>query len=269
MTTSLQTIDYPSGDGSPVAESFVHLYAILTTLEVLRQFLEGQQATVLANQFMYYVKDGAKLRVAPDVMVIFGVEPGGRDSYIIEQEGAAPSVVFEMTSPSTRAEDKGNKKNLYAELGVQEYWLFDPKGEWIKNKLEGYRLISTEEEGKLVNRYAPITDGMCQPLGLRLVVEGDLIGFYRLDNGQKLLIPSELAAELRRTSLVLEQERQRADQEHQRADQAEQQAEIERLAKEQERLAREQAERLLQQERMAKERMVEQLRALGFDLDNL
>jgi hypothetical protein len=47
MTTSLQTIDYPSGDRSPVAESFVHLYAILTTLEVLRQFLEGQQATVL------------------------------------------------------------------------------------------------------------------------------------------------------------------------------------------------------------------------------
>lgn len=72
-----------------------------------------------------------------------------------------------------------------------------------------------------------------------------------------------------RSGLVLEQERQRADQEHQRADQAEQQAEIERLAKEQERLAREQAERLLQQERMAKERMVEQLRALGFDLDNL
>jgi Uma2 family endonuclease len=276
MTTSLQTIGYPSGDGSPVAESFVHLYAILTTLEVLRQFLEDQQATVLANQFMYYPKDGAKLRVAPDVMVIFGVQPGGRDSYVIEQEGAVPSVVFEMTSPSTRAEDKGNKKNLYAELGVHEYWMFDPKGEWIKNKLEGYRLISTEEGGKLINSYAPITDGISQPLGLRLVVEGDLIGFYRLDNGQKLLIPSELAAELQRTSLVLEQERQRADQEHQRADQehqradqAEQQAEIERLAKEQERLAREQAEQLLQQERMAKERMVEQLRALGFDLDNL
>jgi Uma2 family endonuclease len=262
MTTSLQTIDYPSGDGSPVAESFVHLYAILTTLEVLRQFLEGQQATVLANQFMYYVNDGSKLRVAPDVMVIFGVEPGGRDSYVIEQEGAVPSVVFEMTSPSTKAEDKGSKKKLYAELGIQEYWLFDPKGEWIKGKLEGYRLTNAEEQGNLINRYVPITDGMSQPLGLRLAVEGDLIGFYRLDNAQKLLIPSELAAELRRTSLVLEQERQRADQEHQRANQAERRVEIERLEKEQ-------AEQLLQQERIAKERLIEQLRALGFDLDNL
>jgi Putative restriction endonuclease len=162
--------------------------------------------------------------VAPDVMVIFGVEPGGRDSYVIENEGAVPSVVFEMTSPGTKAEDKGNKKNLYARLGVQEYWLFDPKDEWIKDKLDGYRLITVEEDGILVNRYEPITDGINQPLGLRLVVEGDLIGFYRLDNAQKLLIPSELAAELRRTSLMLEQERQRADKAEERAREADQRA---------------------------------------------
>jgi Uma2 family endonuclease len=211
MTTTLQTIDYPSGDGKPLAKTFAHVYAILMTLEVLKQFLEGQQATVLANQFMYYVQDSTKLRVAPDVMVIFGVQPGGRDSYVIEQEGVVTSVIFEMTSPSTKTEDKGKKKNLYARLGVQEYWLFDPKGEWIKDKLEGYRLITVEEEGVPTNRYAPITDGVSQPLGLRLFVECDLISFYRLDNGQKLLIPSELAAELQRTSLILEQERQRAN----------------------------------------------------------
>jgi Uma2 family endonuclease len=268
MTTSFQPIHYPSGDGTPLAETFAHVYAILMTLEVLRQYLEGQQATVLANQFFYYAQ-GSKLRVAPDVMVIFGVEPGGRDSYILEQEGAIPSVIFEMTSPGTKNEDKGKKKDLYARLGVSEYWLFDPKGEWIKDKLDGYRLISVEEDGKLVNRYVPITDGTSQPLGLRLVVEESLIGFYRLDNSQKLLIPSELAAELRWTSLVLEDERQRAENERKRADQAERQAEIERLAKERERLAREQTEVLLQQERIAKERMLERLRALGIDPDNL
>jgi Uma2 family endonuclease len=225
MTTSLKVIEeYPSGDGTPLAETFAHVYAILMALEVLKQFLEGQQATVLANQFMHYVKEGEKFRVAPDVMVIFGVKPGGRDSYVIEKEGAVPSVVFEMTSPGTKAEDKGNKKITYAELGVKEYWLFDPKGEWIKDKLDGYRLITVEEDGILVNRYEPITDGMSQPLGLRLVVEGDLIGFYRLDNGQKLLIPSELAAELRRTSLMLDQEREQTEQERQRAVQAEERA---------------------------------------------
>ncbi|MBC7880753.1 MAG: Uma2 family endonuclease [Anaerolineae bacterium] len=256
MTTSLQVIEeYPSGDGTPLAETFAHVYAILMALEVLKQFLEGQQATVLANQFMHYVQNGTKGTVAPDVMVIFGVKPGGRDSYVIEKEGAVPSVVFEMTSPGTKAEDKGNKKNLYARLGVQEYWLFDPKGEWIKDKLNGYRLITVEEDGILVNRYEQITDGTSQPLGLRLVVEGDLIGFYRLDNGQKLLIPSELAAELRRTSLMLEQEREQTQQERQRADQAEERAI--------------QAEQQAENERIAKERMAERLRALGLDPDEL
>ncbi len=254
MTTSLQPINYPSGDGTPLAETFVHVYAILMTLEVLKQYLEGQQATVLANQFLYYVENQPKFRVAPDVMVIFGVEPGGRDSYVIENEGAVPSVIFEMTSPGTKAEDKGKKKKTYAELGVSEYWLFDPKGEWIIDKLDGYRLITVEEDGMLVNRYAPITDGISQPLGLRLTVEGDLIGFYRLDNGQKLLIPSELAAELRRTSLMLEQEREQTEQERQRADQAEERAS--------------QAEQQAENERLAKERLAERLRALGLDPDD-
>jgi hypothetical protein len=39
-------------------------------------------------------------------------------------------------------------------------------------------LISLEEEEKWVNRHVLITDGMSQPLRLRLVVENDLIGFY-------------------------------------------------------------------------------------------
>lgn len=74
-------IDYPSSDGEPVAETFVHFYALLATLEVLRQYLEGQPATVLANQFLYYAQGFPKLRVAPDVMVIFNVAPGPRDNY--------------------------------------------------------------------------------------------------------------------------------------------------------------------------------------------
>jgi len=49
---------------------------LLTTLEVLRQYLKGRQATVLGNQFLYYAQGFPKLRVAPDVMVIFDVEPG-------------------------------------------------------------------------------------------------------------------------------------------------------------------------------------------------
>ena len=36
-----ERVIYPSSDGEPVAETFVHLYAMLVTLEVLKQYLEA------------------------------------------------------------------------------------------------------------------------------------------------------------------------------------------------------------------------------------
>ncbi len=196
-TTNLAdlTIEYPSSDGELVAETYLHLYAILMTLEVLKQYLVGKQATVLANQFLYYAQGFPKLRVAPDVMVIFDVLPGGRDNYKVWEEGQVPQVVFEITSKGTQKQDQEQKKILYEQLGILEYWLFDPKGEWISKKLQGYRL---QDE-----IYQPITNDLCQPLGLRVAVEGELLRFYRLDTGDKLLIPTELAEQL-------QQERQRS-----------------------------------------------------------
>ena len=163
---------------------------------VLKQYLAGRQATVLANQFLYYAQSFPKLRVAPDVMVIFDVPPGGRDNYKVWEEGQVPQVVLEMTSAGTQRQDQEQKKLSYEQLGILEYWLFDPKGEWINKKLQGYRL---QDE-----IYQPITDSLSQPLGLRLEVEGELLRFYRLDTGDKLLIPTELAEKA-------ESERQRAD----------------------------------------------------------
>lgn len=196
---SIQT--YPSSDGEPVAETFVHLYAMLVTLQVLRQYLAGQRATVLSNQFLYYAQGFPRLRVAPDVMVIFDVEPGGRDNYKIWEEGQTPAVIFEMTSQGTQEQDQSFKKTLYAQLEVQEYWLFDPKGDWIFEQLRGYRLAGED--------YTPITDSISQRLGLRLAVEDSLISFYRLDTGEKLLIPDEMAAALEESTHQLEAERQR------------------------------------------------------------
>ena len=100
-------IHYPSGDGQPVAETFDHLYVILITIEVLRLYLQHEQACILGNQFLYYEEGSAMKRCAPDVMVIFGVEPGSRDNYKIWEEGEIPRVVFEVTSPGTKKEDDG------------------------------------------------------------------------------------------------------------------------------------------------------------------
>ncbi|CCQ61299.1 Uma2 family endonuclease [Crocosphaera watsonii] len=207
-TVAKTDIIYPSSDGEPVAETYIHLYAILTTLEVLKQYLSGQQGTVLANQFMYYSQGLPRMRVAPDVMVIFNVEPGGRDNYKIWEEKEVPQVIFEMTSPGTKNQDQEFKKTLYEQLGVKEYWLFDPKGEWIPEQLKGYRLRNTV--------YEVIEDNRSEPLQLQLKVEGQLIGFYREDTGKKLLIPEELATALQEKETELQEKGTELQQEKQK-----------------------------------------------------
>lgn len=232
-------IFYPSSDGEPLAETQVHVDAIIGAVVALRQYL-GERAIVLADQFLYYSQGYPKLRVAPDAMVIFDVPPGARDNYKVWQEGQIPAVVFEMTSEGTRHHDEGFKKTLYEQLGVKEYWQFDPKGEWIPEQLRGFRLRG--------DVYEPISDGRSEPLQLRLQVEGQLIGFYREDTGEKLLIPDELAEALRSQILA----RQQAEQ---RAEQAEQQLEQERQRAE--------------QERQRADRLAEYLRSQGIDPDNV
>ncbi|MBD2151292.1 Uma2 family endonuclease [Pseudanabaena sp. FACHB-1277] len=203
IITPVNPISYPSSDGEPVAETYDHFYAIAVLLEMLQQYLAGKQATVLGNQFLYYAQGLPRMRVAPDVMVIFDVPPGGRDNYKIWEEGQVPAAVFEITSKSTQITDTGFKRDLYAQMGVQEYWLFDPKNEWLDQQLQGYRL-----QGET---YEPIEDGNSLVLGLRLSIENKKIALHRLDNGEKLPFPAELAEQVnqeRQAKLEAEQARQ-------------------------------------------------------------
>ena len=175
--------------------------ATIATVAVLRNYLaekfSQRSPVVLADQFLYYAQGFSRLRVAPDVMVIFDIPQQPYDNYKIWETGQIPSVIFEMTSASTQAHEQTKKRELYESIGALEYWLFDPKGEWIPEKLRGYRRqanLPEKDEDSLV--YEVIADGLSQVLGLRLDVEGSLINFYRQDNGEKLLIPSELFAAL-------------------------------------------------------------------------
>jgi Uma2 family endonuclease len=218
--SNITEIFYPSSDGEPLAETSVHVDAIVNAVVVLRQHLAQQQAIVLADQFLYYAQGFPKLRVAPDIMVIFDVPLGPRDNYKTWEEGSVPAVIFEITSEGTRNQDQTYKKTLYEQLEVQEYWLFDPKGEWIAEQLSGYRLKGEQ--------YEPIIDGCCEPLKLRLHVEDTLIGFYRQDTGEKLLAPDELIAALRQETQARQNLEQQLAQERQAKESAQNQ--VDRLA---------------------------------------
>ena len=61
-----------------------------------------------------------------------------RVSYKLWEEPKAPDFVLEITSRSTRAEDQGRKREVYASLGVREYWLFDPTGTGSLRPFRGF-----------------------------------------------------------------------------------------------------------------------------------
>jgi len=76
--------------------------------------------------------------------------------------------VLETTSSSTRREDQGKKKKLYAELRIPEHFLYDPLGEWLHPALQGYRLV-----GDQYARLEPDTEGriMSEHLGITFQLE--------------------------------------------------------------------------------------------------
>lgn len=90
--------------------------------------------------------------------------------------------------------------------------------------------------------YELIENNDSEVLKLSLQVEGNLIGFYRKDTGEKLLIPDELAQALQQKNRELDQKNRELEQKDRELEQK-----TRELEKEKERVA--QMESLLQEYR--------------------
>ena len=110
-------------------------------------------------------------------------------------------------------------------LAVQEYWQYDPTGDYLQPPLQGLRLVS--------GNYAPLPAGgggngvrsmYSAVLGLELRATGQELRFRDPVTGQELLS----LAENREGRERAESERQRAERERQQAEQDRQQAQAAR-----------------------------------------
>ncbi len=228
-------IIYPESDGEPMAETDLHREQMIYLIEALKDhFREREDVYVAGNLFVYYEEGNPAAVVAPAVFVVFGVSGHPRRVYKVWEEGKGPDVVFEVTSLGTRWQDLGSKKGTYAYLGVREYFLFDPAGEYLQPVLQGYRLeevgyrpippIETEEGGIRLSSTI---------LGLEMQVEEGMLRLYDPTTGERLLTPLEAQEARRRESRRRQQAEARARQEAERRRQAE-----ERLKQLEEELAR-------------------------------
>lgn len=186
---------YPETDGQPMGESDWHRNAILNLLIALElHFAARPDVYVAGNMLLYYQQGEPTHFVSPDVFVVLGTERRPRASYFLWREGRAPSIVFEITSPRTEMNDRGLKMGLYQAMAVDEYVMFDPRGDYLRPPLQGlrlvdgaYRPIEPAAEGALVS----------QQLGLELVPDAGLLRLRDPRSGTVVPIPGEQAEALR------------------------------------------------------------------------
>jgi Uma2 family endonuclease len=195
---------YPSGDGEPMAETGIHVVAILHPHQALLDALEDSWF-IAPDMFWHFEEGNPKARIAPDAMAVPGVGRDERRSFFSWIEGRIPAAVFEMASEGTRKEDLGDRKERYLALGVAEYFLFDPTEEYLETPVIGFRLngreferISAEDEdGTLTSR----------ELNHFLRPEGTMLRLIDATSGELDLSREEAVEEAKRR---VERERNRA-----------------------------------------------------------
>src|SRR5437870_1134107 len=89
-------IDYPTGDGNPMAETDWHRLVMTNSIQMLDRWFAGDgDIYVAGNMLMYYVPGNKRKHVSPDVFVVFGVPKKPRGCFLVWEEGKAPAVVIE------------------------------------------------------------------------------------------------------------------------------------------------------------------------------
>ena len=187
---------YPSSDGKPMAENMWQAEAILNARSDLGS--ARPQALVAADILMYPEEGNNRNSIAPDVLVAFGIGTHKRSSYFVWEEGKPPDWILEVASPGTQAEDRGHKRRRYAEIGVPEYWMFDPKGGVYPRgtpRLQGLKLVDGEYhplEPKVVDGERVIHS---EVLGLDVRVDGELLRFRDPATGKDVRHRDEIEAD--------------------------------------------------------------------------
>lgn len=214
----------------PPEDAMQQATTIHYVMTILKARYENDATTLWSNQTNIIYDSNIPGSVGvPDGYIVFGVDARTiemeRRSYRIEEWGVPPAFVLEVASESTAHRDLGDKREIYASMGAQEYWRLDRNGEYYGEPLVGEQLV----------------DGAYVPCELRREANGDVwsrsevlgVDFYhRVEDGvgRFLLRDSESGEWLGDLSEEIEA-RQTAEMRAQEAEGRNQelQAEVERL----------------------------------------
>ena len=130
------------------------------------------------NLLLLYIPEKKRRHVAPDAFVVKGVKKKKTRQLSALGRSKAPDAVIDTST--TRKKDMTKKFELFRDvLKVREYFLFDPRGDYLKPTLQGYRLSRGE--------YAPINAIAkrlpSNVLGLHLERSGTDLRFFDPETG--------------------------------------------------------------------------------------
>jgi Uma2 family endonuclease len=176
-----------------MAETDHHRNQMVDLIQTLDAWYAGDRwVYVSGNLLLFYERGNRRRHISPDVFVVKGVAKHERLNYLVWEEGKAPHVAIELTSSSTRSEDIKRRFRIYQDtLRVQEYFLFDPLGDYLDPPLRGYRLRRGQYmpvqpvKGRLPSRV----------LGLHLERHDKELRLYDPSTGQWLPTALEKAAQ--------------------------------------------------------------------------
>lgn len=186
-------VEYPESDGKPMGETDLHIDWTIRLRQVLKHRYRDQNVYVGSDMLLYYAEGTPSQFVVPDEFVVLDCEPHRRRVFQTWVEKRVPNVVIEITSRSTRREDETFKPRYYQEMGVQELFLYDPSGDYLRPPLQGKRLVD--------GVYQPITEkptGLeCQQLGLWFRLDGEDLQLVDTQTGAIQLTGEEAAERAR------------------------------------------------------------------------
>ena len=260
---------YPDSDGKPMAVSDLHRRILMRTIQVLETYYkENSEVYVSGDILMYYVEGDPRKSVAPDVLVTFGMGKKDRRTYLVWEEGKVPDFVMEFSSKGTYRNDLGSKMELYASLGIRDYFLYDAEGLYLSSPIMGFTLVD--------GVYTPIAagpDGGLHSTALNLdfsVGEVVGLGIYDPVADTWLQTPAESAiarAEIAETRAEIAETR--AEIAETRADREATRAELQTIRVEEQTIRADIAETRADEEATARRRVEAELAELREEIERL
>ena len=127
-----EIIVYPDTDGMPLPDGHFQdplFREIVTTLET--RYQHRPDVLVSGNTFIYYQEGNPQRFISPDCYIAFHISKASIErfnTYRLWEVGKPPDFALEIGSPSTAQTDLTDKRQLYARIGISEYWRYDATG---------------------------------------------------------------------------------------------------------------------------------------------